>query len=370
MEKYLSCVEFLKSQNLLRSLSYEAKQELDFTSNDYLCLSKNANVINAGFDYVLKFGVGAKSSRVLMDNSQYLYLEEKIAQIKQKESCIVFPSGYQLNSSIIASLLDKSIVGDVTVLSDRLNHNSIHTGILLSGQKQVRYNNVDMAHLEKKLQQINNTLPEKQIYVITESVFSMDGTVIDIDKLALLRKKYNFILYVDDAHGFGVIGDNGAGICSENIDIVAGTFSKAIGGMGGYVASNKTIINYLITKCNGFIYSTGLSPFHTGASLGAINEIANLKIERRKLLQLAQYARDQIINNSLVTNDSHSNIIPIFFNTNEEILEIQKHLASRNIHVSAIRKPTSPTPRIRISLNVSHTQICIDKLIFELKQCI
>ena len=204
IEKYKTHLDDLRSQNLYRQLKNINSDIIDFGSNDYLCLSKDKDVIKSGFIYAEKYGCGSRSSRLIGDNSIYEELEEKISRTKVMNKTLIFNSGYQLNSSIISTLFDKD--KDITIFCDKLNHASIYNGIEMSGSKMIRYKNSDMNHLEDLLKKNDN---KSSKIIITESVFSMDGNQVDVDAISYLRSKYNAMLYVDEAHAVGISGCDG-----------------------------------------------------------------------------------------------------------------------------------------------------------------
>ena len=237
------------------------KRLINFSSNDYLNLSTDRELIG---EFVEKykndneFIFSSASSRLLTGTSKiYKKLENHIASLFQKESCLLFNTGYQCNLGVVSSLVNR----DDVIFSDKLNHASIIDGMKLSGTKFFRYRHLDYENLEELLKKNRNSY--KKAFIISESVFSMDGDIADIRKLIELKQKYNAYLMIDEAHAFGVFGENLAGVSDENgirenVDIITATLGKSFGAMGAFCVSNKVIIYYLINKADSFIFSTAL----------------------------------------------------------------------------------------------------------------
>lgn len=339
---------------------------LDFSSNDYLQLSKDKDVIENSILYTKKYGTSSSSSRLLNLSDLYEELENLIKNVKKTESVTIFPSGYQTNIMAVKSILDLFKNDEIDIFSDKLNHASINYGIELSGKRHKRYKNCDLNHLEDFLKKSN----KKNKIVFTESVFGMDGSVVNIENIIELKKKYDFLIYLDEAHSFGLYGENGYGFSSkysEFIEFSMGTLSKAIGSQGGYIACSKKISDYLINFCSGFIHSTGLNPASVGSSIEAIKKLPKLNNERENLFKISSYLRSKLESNWLTS--STSNIIPIIINSNEEIEKISEKLLISKIIIPKIKYPTVHInyPRFRISINSSHSKKDIDEVISVLK---
>jgi 8-amino-7-oxononanoate synthase len=364
----------LKAQNLWRSLP-KAKSDViaDFSSNDYLGLSKNSQIIANSMKYCQTYGSGSTGSRLLSGNLPiYEDLEQEIALKKNTKTALIFNSGYQANSSIIATLLNKQILkNEPLVFTDRLNHSSIHQGCFLAQVKQLRYRHLDMNHLEELLEQYKDSNQPK--FIISETVFGMDGDLVDMQAITLLAKKHNAFLYLDEAHATGLYGKEGYGLSCDFADIVdltMGTFSKALGSFGCYIACSKELKEYLINCCPGFIYSTALPPMIIGAMKAAWNLIPNLDQTRKKIFDQSAAIRQKIQQLGFETNSYPSNIIPIIIGKEEETLKYKSYLANHGIIVSAIRPPTVPpnTSRLRIAICAEHTSEQVDLLISLLKE--
>ena len=360
-------------KNIENKSFIKGKWLLNFCSNDYLGLSSNLFLSERAKEFASNWGVGATSSRLICGNFEIFdHIEQKIAIAKKTESALILNSGFQANTTIISSLLDKKILhAEPLVFSDRLNHSSIHEGCILAGIKQIRYKHLDLVHLENLLKKYENTKRPK--FIITESIFSMDGDCVDLEALIYLKEKYNAFLYLDEAHSTGVLGKNGFGLSSdfpEKIDITIGTFGKALGSFGAYVACSKILRTFLINKCKGFIYSTPLPPMILGSIDAAIDIIPKMKTEREHLYKISNKFRNGLKDMGFNTGESTTQIIPLIIGDEKHTLEISKYLEKNGILALAIRYPTVPKgmSRIRFSLNAKHTDEEIEKALSVLKK--
>jgi len=370
--------EFLKEREekgLLRSLrpishrykgkiKIENKEYIDFSSNDYLGLSGHPRLIASAKKAMDEFGVSSSGSRLLSgDLELHHQLEEKIAQFKNKDSALVFNSGYQANLGIIRELYKK---GDC-IFSDRLNHASIIDGILLSGARFFRFNHNDVQHLESLLKKERPGY--KKALIVTETVFSMDGDKCSLKDLARLKEKYNCEIMVDEAHATGIFGPNGSGVVEEEglssqVDFIMGTFSKALGSFGAYLAAPKKVVLYLVNTCRSFIYSTALPPGVISANLESIRLVKEEPGRRERLLESAQYFRDTLKTKGFdVKGDSQ--IVPVIIGDNQRAVEFSKRLREKGYWVLPIREPTVARgeERLRFSLTYYHTKEILQKLI-------
>lgn len=361
-----------KHRRLPKSELVIGKAYVDFSSNDYLKLNNNPSLIQEAIEAGKKYGVGATGSRLLSGNNNiFEEFEEQIAIDKNTESALIFNSGFQTNITVLSSLLDAKILQyKPVVLFDKLNHASLYQAVFLSGAELIRYKHNDMSNLEELLVKYKN----KHKIIVTETVFGMDGDIVDIHQIVKLAKAYNAFLYLDEAHATGVFGGDGYGI-STLVDLgavqylIMGTFSKALGCSGGYIATDFVTRDYIINNAPGFIYSTANSPMVIGASAKSWGMISKLKKERLYLKDLGSYARDKLKQEGFNIGSSNSHIIPIIIGDEDSAIKAKDKLLQNGIIVSCIRPPTVPTntSRIRIALNVSHTKENIDKLIEILK---
>ena len=248
---------------------------VNFASNDYLGLSLHPALIEGACAAARAHGAGVAASRLVTgEHPAFAALEARIAKAKNQPAALVMASGYQTNLTAVAALADKEVAGrPVTILADRLAHHSLLQGALLSGARLMRFQHNDCDHLESLLR----TRSGKGDYclIVTESVFGMDGDLADLARLGALAREFEALLYIDEAHATGVFGARGFGLCedfSDVVDVAMGTFGKALGGFGSYLACAPEIRQFLIQRCGGLVYSTGLPP----AALGAIDAALTL----------------------------------------------------------------------------------------------
>lgn len=323
-------------------IQFKCKKLLNLSSNNYLGFADNENITKEFSLFAQdKYSYGSASARLLTGNLPvYNQLENTLCTLFNKDKALLFNSGYHANVGIASSIADK---GDV-IFSDKLNHASIIDGMRLSDGKFFRYKHNDMENLEKLLQRERENF--NNAVIITESVFSMDGDIADLKKLVELKKKYNCILIVDEAHAFGVFGQKGLGACEHlgilsEIDLVVGTFGKSIGSMGAFVVGNKILIDYLTNKARSFIFSTALPPVCIAFSKWIIeNKLPKTYEKRQKMLKLGQKLGSQ------------SHIIPVIIRENAETEQVCKKLFDAGYFTLPIRPPTVPegTSRLRLSL--------------------
>lgn len=367
LRPYIQYCAKLRSTSLLRQLPRTLHFKYDFSSNDYLGLSQDPSLIQAAADAAERYGTGATTSRVVAcRHREITELETQIAKTKQSQNALVFVSGYQANISVISALLDCSALKvPPLVFSDRLNHASMHAGCQLAKAKQLRYRHLDYDHLAWGLAKTKSLKQPR--FILTESVFGMDGDVANLDILVRLAKQYQAFLYVDEAHATGLFGNKGYGFTTDyghDIDLKMGTFSKALGGLGAYVACNTALKRYLVNKANGFIYSTAPSPIQIGIMQKAWELIPSLQPKATKLLQTAKTLRHTLQTLGLNTGNSSTHIIPLIVKHPDATLQAQRYLAKQQIRVSAIRPPSVPLAesRLRIALNVNHDEAAIHAL--------
>ncbi len=329
----------------------------DFSSNDYLGLSGHPKLIEAAKAALDEFGAGSSASRLLSGSFDLHHrLEEKVARFKNKESALVFNSGYQANVGILSSLYGG---GDV-IFSDKLNHASIIDGMLLSGVKVFRFLHNDPDSLETILKRERHKF--NKALIITETIFSMDGDRAPLKSLVGLKEKYDCRMMVDEAHATGIFGPNGSGITEDDaltdrVDLVMGTFSKALGSFGAYVATSKEITDYLINTCRSFIYSTSLPPATIACNLASLELIKQEPERRKTLLGNAKLFRDKLKEMGFETRGS-SQIVPLIVGENDRSMKFAKCLQDKGYWVLPIRPPTVPVKeaRLRFSLSFNHSE--------------
>lgn len=319
------------------------KEFINYASNDYLDISTKSELRNEFLTISTGFMSSASARLLSGTSSEFTELEKTVAALFNKDSALIFNTGYQCNLGVISSLCTK---GDI-VFSDKLNHASIIDGMKLAEGDFIRYKHLDYDNLEALLQ--SKRANYKRAIIVSESVFSMDGDVADIDKLVELKNKYNCLLMIDEAHAFLASGGGLAGI-SENkdVDIITATFGKSLGSFGAFCTANGEIISYLTNKARSFIFSTSIPPIIVEWSNWLLSEkLEFLKQQKAKLEKITSEAHSLIQN-----TPSKSQIIPIIIGSNDDTLKISEKLKSAGYYIPAIRPPTVPngTSRLRISL--------------------
>jgi 8-amino-7-oxononanoate synthase len=314
-----------------------------------------------------RYGVGLSQSPVLLKNPIYRNAVEVLSKTQNRDSGVIFSSGYIANFSAISAILKTFDSNNLDIFGDRLNHASIQNAIISSGLRQKRYRNCDMNNLEDLLKK---TTKANKI-VFTESVFSMDGTIVDIENLLYLKRKYGFLLYIDEAHSFGIFGKNGYGLSAafgDEVDFFMTSLSKSVPSNGGFICCNSKVANFLENFASGFVYSTALNPVALSVAIKSSEMIKDMSDERLDLLTKSKFLLNLLKKNGLQAIESNSQIVSILIDENR-ILDIQDCLKNNDILVSAIRYPTVPlgSSRLRICLNVNHSIADLENLVEVLK---
>ena len=340
----------------------------NFSSNDYLGLTQNKAIKKSIIDGIKKYGNGSGASHLISGHYEiHDQLETLAAENLGFDKSILFSSGFTANIGVITALCDRNDL----IFSDRLNHASLNEASLLSKSKFIRYNHLDLEHLEKLL----NENDGRRKLIISDAVFSMDGDLINIPALISLCEKYDAYLYVDDAHGYGVLGKNGQGILEHfypKLDlkpkqkkriIYMFTLGKSVGVSGAIVVANKEIINYLIQKAKTYIYTTASSPAISCGIITSLSIIKEGKSLRKKLLKSINLLRDKI-ENKVLLGKSITAIQPILINDTSKAIRISKKLLQEGFYVPVIRPPTVPknTSRLRISITALNEPKIIKRL--------
>lgn len=335
---------------------------VNFGSNDYLGLSQHEKLQQRAIEYTQRYGTGSTASRLICGNLEpYDYIERKLAALKGTETALILPTGFQTNLTVLSSLLQ----GDSFVALDRLSHNSLLEGARLSESRWTRYLHNDMEHLRKSLEETGKRHANR--WIVSESVFSMDGDRADIGSLSEIARESGSSLYIDEAHATGVLGEFGMGLAARQsgIDITMGTFGKACGSFGAYIACSNEMREYLLNFCSGLIYSTGLPPAVLGAIDAALDLIPTMAKQRELLLSSAQYLRSRLNQMGFDTLGSSTQIIPVIIGSDAETVSLSNYLQDGGIFAPAIRPPTVPegSARIRLSLTLLHTREHLDRVI-------
>jgi len=346
----------------LPEMFIDGQRQIVFSSNNYLGLANDQRLVDAAKKTMDEFGVGSSGSRLTTGHTDWHQkLEEKIARFKQMEAALLFSSGYLANVGVLSSLPK---AGDV-ILSDQLNHASIIDGCRLSKAKTVVYKHIDINNLEEKLRQ---TISYRRRFIVTDGVFSMDGTIVPLDKIIQIAKQYDAYVIVDDAHATGVLGENGRGT-SEYFgvypDVVIGTLSKAVGTEGGFVAGSKLLIDFLLNHARTFIFQTAMPPSICAASYTSLEIIEESAKKRQSLFSNINKVKNSLVEMGYMVKGDLTPIIPVIIGDSKEAVMFSEKLQEKGIYAPAIRPPTVPNgeSRIRLTVTSAHDSKEIDYLL-------
>jgi 8-amino-7-oxononanoate synthase len=352
----------------------DGKVMLNFASNDYLGLAGDPRLQEAAIAAIRSYGTGSTGSRLLSGHrALHAQLEVAIARLKQTDDALVFSSGYLANLGTICALVGKRDL----ILSDRYNHSSLKSGAVASGAKVLEYAHCSMVDLQQQLQQ--HRANHRHCLILTDSVFSMDGDICPLPEILDIAADFGCMVLVDEAHATGVLGATGAGVvehlgCTGKPLIQMGTLSKALGSLGGYVAGSASLIDFLRNRAPSWIYTTALSPADTAAALAAI-QILQTEPQRRQRLWDNIYALRSSLalgNQQHTSSPLPSGLAPIpivCFPLPNAVaaLQLSETLYQAGIFAPAIRPPTVPTSRIRITVMATHQPAHLDHLIATMK---
>jgi len=346
----------------------DGKNYIMLASSNYLGLSNHPKLIQAAQDAAEQFGFGSGGSRLITGNTTlHEKLEFAIAKYLGTEAAILFNSGYDANIGAISALM----TGDTVIFSDELNHASIIDGCQLARAKTVIYKHNNMQDLEKKLKKIGTGKKRySKKFIITDTIFSMDGDLAALQELTELAAHYDAFVMVDEAHAVGVFGDSGGGVVEflgveDKIDIRMGALSKAFGTTGGYIAGSNELIDYLRNRARSFIYTTSLPAPILASGLAAI-EIVRLEPElRAKLWANIEYFKKALDDYGFNTMSSSSQIIPILIGSIEDTMAFSRYLFETGIFVTGIRPPTVPPGkcRIRTTMMANHSKSDLESVV-------
>ncbi len=332
-------------------------------SNSYLGLSVDPKVVESARAALEKYGTGSGGSRLVSGSSDlHRMLEDKIAEFKNTEASILFSSGYLANIGTISALVGS----DDIIYSDELNHASIIDGARLSRSTVRIYKHLDMNHLIELLEADKDKKCKKLI--VTDSVFSMDGDLVPLPELVEIAERYGCMLMIDEAHATGVLGKRGSGATEhfgveERVPVVMGTLSKAVGSLGGYIAGNRELIDFIRNRVRSYIFDTSLPPASLAASITAIDIIENEPERREHLWTMVDKFKAGIESTGLKILPSHSAIIPVLIGDAEPALAFARMLRENGVFTPAVRPPSVPHGmcRIRVTIMAKHTAGHIDK---------
>lgn len=330
---------------------------LDFSSNDYLALSQHPELVKASREALERYGVGVGAARLMSgDLALFHQLEKEVADFKGCAAALLFGSGYMANVGMIPALIGR---GDV-VFTDRLDHASIYDGCRLAGARLLRFRHNDLEHLESLLKKERGT---GRGLVVVESLYSMDGDIAPLAELVELKSRHSCLLMVDEAHATGLYGAQGGGLIqaaglADKVDVVMGTFGKALGSYGAYVAGSETLRDYLINRARSFIYSTGLPPAVVGASQAAVRLVRNSPELRQQLAEKAAYFKECLKRAGVSGTPGPSHIVPIMVGDGGVALSLAEECCRQGLFATAVRPPTVPegTARLRFSVTMHHRQ--------------
>ena len=347
---------------------YDGKEVINLASNNYLGLANHPKLVEASLKATRELGVGSGAVRTIAGTMRiHMELEEKIAQFKNVEACVVFQSGFTANAGTVSAILGK----EDFIVSDELNHASIIDGARLSRAKIKVFRHKDVAHCEELLKEIANEPGHK--LVITDGVFSMDGDIGPVDKLAALAEKYNAIMMVDDAHASGVLGRNGRGSIDHfgmhgRVDVQVGTLSKAIGALGGYVCGSKDLIDYLYHRARPFLFSTSHPPSVAASCIAAFDILEQEPERIERLWSNTRYFQGELRRagfniGGVNTPATETPITPVIIGEGRAAMDYSRALFEEGVMGTGIAFPTVPEgkARIRLILTSEHTRAQLDR---------
>jgi len=341
-------------------IDIDGRRYLNLAGNDYLGLATNRDLLETFYrerhdDNLLEnYGLGSTASRLMTGNTRpYVELEAQLTALYGAEAALVFNSGYHINIGILPALAGKQDL----ILADKLCHASLIDGMRLSRAKVIRYPHLDYQAIEQTLAQDRERY--RQVFIVTESIFSMDGDTADLARLVAIKDRFRATLYVDEAHGVGIRGATGCGLAEEQgvhqrIEILTGTFGKAYGGQGSFVVGTRVLIDFLLNTARSQIFSTGLPPVSVQWLCFVLRRIPMMQAQRAKVDRLAEQFRQGLRAAGLKTRGS-SNIVPVMVGDAARAVAAADRICELGYWVKAVRPPTVPagTSRLRLSLNAA-----------------
>lgn len=346
----------------------EGNKTVMIGSNNYLGLTADKRVIEAGVEALKKYGSGCSGSRFLNGTLDiHKQLEEELAEFLHKEACMTFSTGFQSNLGIISALCGRHDV----VLCDKENHASIYDAIKLSYAKMERYRHNDMEDLEARLKDVPS---EFGILIVTDGVFSMSGEICKLPEIVALAKKYGARVMVDDAHGLGVLGEGGRGTAEyfglENeVDIIMGTFSKSLASLGGYMAASRRVVDYVMHTSRPYIFSASITPASVACARESLRILRSEPQRVKALHDISDYMREGLKAQGIAIIESKTPIIPIYVYDDEKAFIACKLLLERGVYVNPVVSPATPEgfALLRTSYTATHTKEQLDYAIKEIK---
>ena len=346
------------------TVQMQGNETIMLGSNNYLGLTSHPDVIRATVEAVEKYGTGVSGSRFLNGTLDlHINLEKELSEFLEKEDALVFSTGFQANLSIISALVGRHDY----ILSDKENHASIYDACKLSWGKMLRYNHSDMADLEKQLKSVPDGFGK---LIVTDGVFSMTGAICNLPEIVKLAKKYNAKIMVDDAHGFGTLGKTGKGTAdhfglTKEVDIIMGTFSKSLASLGGYMAGDAKVVDFVRHNARPFIFSAAIPAANAAAALEALRVLKKEPERVTKVNEIANYAREELKKRGIKIIPSTSPIIPIHIGELEETFMVCNALLKAGVYANPVIPPATPPGEslIRTSYTALNTKEIIDKAV-------
>jgi len=347
----------------------EGHRVLMFGSNAYTGLTGDERVIAAGVKAMQKYGSGCAGSRFLNGTLDlHVQLEKELAAFVGKDEALCFATGFTVNSGVISQLVDRN---DYVICDDR-DHASIVDGRRLSFATQLKYKHNDMEDLEKQLQKCE---PDRIKLIVVDGVFSMEGDLCKLPEIVALKKKYNAAIMVDEAHGIGVFGRQGRGVCdhfglTKDVDLIMGTFSKSLASIGGFIAADSSIINWLRHTVRTYIFSASCTPAATAAALEALHIIQNEPERLKALWDVTNYALKRFREEGFEIGDTQSPIIPLYVRDTEKTFKAVAFAFREGVFINPVIPPAcAPQDTlVRYALMASHTHKQVDESVEKLKK--
>lgn len=363
---YFRCIESQQDTEVIMS----GREVLMFGSNSYLGLTNHPKVIEAAVEATKKYGTGCAGSRFLNGTLDlHLELEKELAEFVGKEEAIIYSTGFQVNLGVVSCLTGR----EDYIICDELDHASIVEGRRLSFSKGLKFKHNDMESLEKVLQGCD---PDRVKLIVVDGVFSMEGDIANLPEITRLAKKYNANVMVDEAHGLGVLGDHGRGTCNHygltgDVDLIMGTFSKSLASIGGFIAADSTIINYLRHNSRSYIFSASATPAATAAARAALHIMKTEPERIQHLWDITNYALDSFRTLGFEIGNTSTPIIPLYVRDMEKTFLVTRMVFDEGVFVNPVIPPAcSPEDTlIRFSLMATHTKEQIDIAVDKLYKC-
>ena len=343
------------------------RKVLMFGSNDYLDLINHPEVKEAATLAIKEYGSGCSGSRLLNGTLDlHVKLEAELAAFVHKEAAIIFGTGFQANYAALSALTEK---GDAMICDHNL-HASLVEGALRSPARTARFRHNDLEHFERCLE---NCPPDEKILVVSEGVFSMEGDIADLRGIVKLAKPYGARVYVDEAHGIGVLGATGAGAAEhlgvlDQVDIVMGTFSKSLASVGGFIAGERAVVDYLKHTARPFVFSASLPAASVAAAAAALRIVKSEPERRLHMLHIAGQLRDELRSRGFLVLDGETAIVPVVIQDEIDLCRLCKALLAEGIYINPVLRPAAAQNLLRISCTAAHTEAHVERLVATLEK--